>query len=139
MKKEAKGCDYLVLWLDCDREGENICFEVIGCTKKFLNKNNGKQIYRAKFSCKISFSFFKLNIYLFVIALAPVDIQRAMDNLGEPNENESLSVDARQEIDLKVIFFFIFRIFMFIFIYIIRLELRSLDFKHNISKENMEI
>lgn len=79
----AKGCNILILWLDCDREGENIAFEVIeNCIPKMSSKH---EIFRARFS-----------------AITPQDVTKAMSNLGKPNKNESLSVDARREIDLKV-------------------------------------
>eukprot|EP00929_Paragymnodinium_shiwhaense_P013359 TRINITY_DN121220_c0_g1_i1.p1 TRINITY_DN121220_c0_g1~~TRINITY_DN121220_c0_g1_i1.p1 ORF type:complete len:858 (+),score=186.81 TRINITY_DN121220_c0_g1_i1:105-2678(+) len=86
LSKEGKGCSYLVLWLDCDREGENICYEVMENIEPVLTNVPGQQqVWRAKFS-----------------SLAPVDLKRAMDNLGSPDKDQAMSVDARQEIDLKL-------------------------------------
>lgn len=84
LQREAKGCDTLILWMDCDREGENICFEVIRTVQDVMKKPS-PQILRARFS-----------------AVTKKDIDHAMNNLLLPNENEAKSVDARQELDLKV-------------------------------------
>lgn len=86
LASEAKGCEYLVLWLDCDKEGENICFEVMDAVDSVIrNIRSNSVTYRAKFS-----------------AITEKDIKYAMANLIHPNENEARSVDARQELDLRV-------------------------------------
>uniref|UniRef100_A0A8C3S8X9 DNA topoisomerase n=1 Tax=Chelydra serpentina TaxID=8475 RepID=A0A8C3S8X9_CHESE len=87
LQVEGRGCDYIVLWLDCDKEGENICFEVLDSVIPVMNKPRGteKTVYRAKFS-----------------SITDTDICNAMNSLGEPNRNEALSVDARQELDLRI-------------------------------------
>jgi DNA topoisomerase-3 len=78
----ARRAHWLVLWLDCDREGENIAFEVLKVCK---DVNPRLIIKRARFS-----------------ALIPSDIFRAINNLVEPNANEAAAVDVRQEIDLRI-------------------------------------
>jgi len=88
----ARGCDFIVLWLDCDREGENISFEVLECCMHLMASSSSSsssgqydRVYRAYFS-----------------AINPTDIKKAYHALGKPDKNQSLSVDARQELDLKV-------------------------------------
>ncbi|KAL7721107.1 DNA topoisomerase [Entamoeba marina] len=83
LKNEAKGCTGLVLWLDCDREGENICFEVMESTVDFMTKT--AKIYRAIFS-----------------SITEKDIKYAFNHLGNPDSYQAQAVDARQEIDLRV-------------------------------------
>ena len=86
IQKLASGKDILCLWLDCDSEGENICYEVIYNALPYLNVRNYQQIYRAKFS-----------------SLTKKDLRYAFENISEyADQNVRLSVDARQVIDLKI-------------------------------------
>jgi len=85
LAQEAKGCDYIVLWLDCDKEGENICFEVLDAVSRSMKKLDKNTVFRAKFS-----------------SITAKDIIAALNDLGEPDENQSKSVDARQELDLRI-------------------------------------
>lgn len=92
LRQEARSCHYLVLWLDCDREGENICFEVMdSCARQLQRPPSGspnqQQIYRARFSA---------------ITAEAIKAAMRVDRLVAPNANEAAAVDARQELDLKV-------------------------------------
>ncbi|SCM06242.1 DNA topoisomerase 3, putative [Plasmodium chabaudi chabaudi] len=82
LKKYSKDCNVLILWLDCDREGEHICFEVINACSV---TNKKLRIHRAQFS-----------------AVTEKDIKYAINNLKSPNKNLAQSVDVRREIDLRM-------------------------------------
>ena len=78
----ARECQWVVLWLDCDREGEAIGFEVITVCKA-VNRN--LRFLRARFS-----------------TVARADLLRAVSTLGLPDERQSEAVRAREELDLRL-------------------------------------
>ncbi|XP_028267371.1 DNA topoisomerase 3-alpha [Parambassis ranga] len=82
LEKEARQCQALIIWTDCDREGENIGYEIIDVCKAV--KPN-LQLFRAKFS-----------------EITPNSIRRACETLTEPDVNVSDAVDVRQELDLRI-------------------------------------
>jgi DNA topoisomerase-3 len=79
---EAKKAQVLLLWLDCDLEGENIAFEVV---KVCTTANPRLDVYRARFS-----------------ALIERDILRTLRMPERPNKDMNDAVEARQEIDLRI-------------------------------------
>uniref|UniRef100_A0A1B6CJT6 DNA topoisomerase n=1 Tax=Clastoptera arizonana TaxID=38151 RepID=A0A1B6CJT6_9HEMI len=82
LEREIKSCNTLIIWTDCDREGENIGFEIITVCKAV--KSNIK-IFRAKFS-----------------EITAQSARRAMETLGQPNKRVSDAVDVRSELDLRI-------------------------------------
>lgn len=81
LEREIRSCDGLILWTDCDREGENIAFEII---KVCTDVKPNLRIYRAKFS-----------------EITAASVFRALSTLGQPNKNVSDAVDVRMELDLR--------------------------------------
>lgn len=57
LASEARGVDYLVLWLDCDKEGENICFEVIDSVKSSMKRSGDVNVSTYKFNLIINFFY----------------------------------------------------------------------------------
>lgn len=83
LKSIAGKATQLVLCLDNDREGENICFEVLKVLKPVLRSDC--RVRRARFS-----------------AVTKAEIHHAFCNLCKPDQNLSDAVEARQELDLKI-------------------------------------
>ncbi|EAS00239.2 DNA topoisomerase (macronuclear) [Tetrahymena thermophila SB210] len=80
--KWARQVDTLILWLDCDREGEAIAYEVIDICRE-INKN--LLIKRAWFS-----------------SLDRLNVTNAINNLRDPRKELSEAVESRMEIDLRI-------------------------------------
>lgn len=65
----------------------SVISQVLDAIQPVMNKGSARDqsVFRAKFS-----------------SITDTDIWNAMNRLGEPNKNEALSVDARQELDLRI-------------------------------------
>ncbi|KAI5180995.1 DNA topoisomerase III [Nematocida sp. AWRm80] len=77
---QSKGCSMLIIWTDCDREGENIGAQIV--------KLVGKRIPIAK---RARFS-----------GLSAYEVKRAIETLGEINMNEANAVSSRIQVDLRI-------------------------------------
>ncbi|KAH8319062.1 hypothetical protein KR067_006229 [Drosophila pandora] len=81
LEREVRGCQGLIIWTDCDREGENIGYEIIDVCRAIKPNIT---VYRANFS-----------------EITTVAVRRALQQLGQPDKRQSDAVDVRSELDLR--------------------------------------
>lgn len=82
LQREVRTCDKLIIWTDCDREGENIGYEIIDVCREIKPNID---VFRANFS-----------------EITSASVRRALNNLGRANKCVSDAVDARMELDLRI-------------------------------------
>ncbi|RMZ99619.1 DNA topoisomerase 3-alpha, partial [Brachionus plicatilis] len=82
LQREVQSCQKLIIWTDCDREGENIGYEIIEACS---NVHNNLDVYRAKFS-----------------EITASSVAKSICDLKRPNRLASDAVEVRKELDLRV-------------------------------------
>jgi len=82
IKLYSRDIDWLVIWTDCDREGEAIGLDIVKLATSVRPKI---EVYRARFS-----------------ALTREEIEFAINNLQRPNQMLAEAVRVRQEVDLRI-------------------------------------
>ena len=82
LAQQSKHVQAVILWLDCDREGEAIGHEV---REVCLKSNPRLQVFRARFS-----------------TVLPGEIQKALRTLGRLNEHMVEAVQERMDLELRV-------------------------------------
>lgn len=81
LRNEAKHADQLIIWTDCDREGEYIGWEISEICKKAKPR---LRVFRARYS-----------------VMTTQAIQRSMENLGPLDMGLVEAAQARSELDLR--------------------------------------
>lgn len=82
LEREIRQCSHLIIWTDCDREGENIAFEIIDVC---IAVKPNIVVKRAVFS-----------------EITDASVNRALHNLVPPDKLQSEAVDVRSELDLRI-------------------------------------
>jgi DNA topoisomerase-3 len=99
--KEARHCRLLVIWTDCDREGEAIGAEILRACQ---SSNPGILVKRARCvslqGCAAAAE--QVGSAPRFSAANHADLWRAVNELRELNEHEVRAVQARNEIDLRL-------------------------------------